>query len=425
MTLAVVGLSHQTSAVEVRERLHFSEESVRGALLQLRKHLGAAGVVILSTCNRVELYAHRTENPETLCDEIRAFLSEYHSIPEADLTQALYEHTGRNAVAHLFRVASSLDSLVVGEGQILGQVHDAFIAAQASQSTDKVIQALFQRAFSVAKDVRTHTSIGAGKVSIASVAVDLAASIFMDLADKCVMVIGSGKMGETTLKSLMARGVGEILLVNRSIEKAETLAETVHGEALALDDLSTQLHRADIIITSTAAKDFVLRPEHFHTALRERSHQPVFVIDIAVPRDVDPAVAAIDDVYLYDVDALQEVANENLEARRKEVDASMCIVETGTERFEAWRQSLLAEPTIVSMAEELNAIRERELEKTLGSLPDLSPEQREEVTYLTKRIVNTILQRPMSQIKREVGQHNDPHTVLGLVKRLFGLKEMP
>lgn len=423
MNVVVVGLSHHSSPLELRERLHFPEKDLPKALLALRKHLDDAGVVILSTCNRVEVYAHAADTSGVPV-RIRRFLADWHQVPESEFRSNLYEYTGREAAGHLFRVASSLDSLVVGEGQILGQVHDAFLLAQAEQATDKVTSALFQKAFSVAKNVRSSSSISEGKVSIGSVAVDLAVSIFMELSGKTVMVVGSGKMGELTLKNLVSRGVEKVLLVNRSHEKAVRLAEAVRGEPIPFEAFEENLPRADIVIASTAAPAYILGPAQFQAALKNRSQAPMFAIDIAVPRNIDPAVKKLDNVYLYDVDDLQQVADANMEARRQEIDRCMQIVDTGVEHFWAWMQGLVAEPTIVSMAEELNAIRERELQKTLAMLPDLTDRQQEEIAYLTKRIVNTILQRPMRQLKREVAEE-DPHKVLHLVKRLFGLKELP
>lgn len=422
MSLFVTGLSHHTSDVELRERLAFAEEAIPGALLQFRKCIEDAGVVIISTCNRSEVYVSHVSADADLHREIRSFLSEWHSIPEDEFRDALYEYRDREAVGHLFRVASSLDSLVVGEGQILGQVHDAYSIAHAEQTTDKVLNALFQRAFSVAKKVRAQSRIGVGKVSISSVAVDLAVSIFMDLSGKTVMVIGSGEMGELTLKSLVSQGVGAVLVANRTLSKAEDLAAQYNGKGIALADLEFHLHRADIVISSTAAPGVVLRAADFQQALKKRGQQPMFVIDIAVPRDVDTAVNEIDNVYLYDVDNLQEVADKNLEARRTEVDKCLEIVEAGVDQFLKWFGGLTAEPTIVSLSSAFNEIRERELEKTLSSLNDLNDKQREEVAYLSKRIVNNILQQPLTQLKREVIDE-DPGNLLRLVRRLFGLKE--
>jgi glutamyl-tRNA reductase len=423
VSLVVIGLSHQTGSVELRERLGFSAEEVPRASLDLRKRCGNAGVVILSTCNRVELYLHQPQlEAGALAAHARRFLSEWHGTPEDKFDPALYEHRDADMVEHLFRVAASLDSLVLGEAQILGQVHDAYLAARSAQTTDKVIHALFQKAFSTAKAVRSKTNIGQGNVSISSVAVDLAASIFMEFADKTVMVIGTGEMGELTLKSLVSKGVGEVLVLNRNREKAQEIAQRFGGEALTFDALGSHLHRADIVITSTAAPHTILHAEQFLMALERRDQSPMFVIDIAVPRNVDPDSARIDNLYLYNVDDLRKVVDENLEARRQQADRAEVIVDHGVREFDKWLRGIAAEPTIVSMAEELRAVRERELEKTLAALPDLTEKQRQEVAYLTERIVNKILQSPMTQIKHEIG-HHDPRTVLHLARRLFGLNE--
>ena len=422
MSLVAIGLSHNTSPIELRERLAFSNDEIAAALYKLRKRLDGAGVVILSTCNRVEIYAsHQGDFPE-LCTQIRGFLCEHGDVTEDEINDAIYEYEGHDAVHHVFRVTSSLDSLVVGESQILGQVRDAYLTAQSDQATDKIINALFQKAMSVAKSVRTHSRIGEGKVSVSSAAIDLAVSIFGSLTQKTVVVVGSGEMAELALKSIISEGVGTIIIANRSIEKAATLAEKFHGEAISLDQLGVELKRADILISSTAAPQFILGPDEFKSALKSRTQKPMFVIDIALPRDIDPAVNEIDNVYLYDIDSLQEIVEENMESRRKEIERCNDIVTKGVESFVNWMRSLEAEPTLVSMSEEMNEIRERELKKTLASLPDLTEKQRDEVTYLTERIVNNLLQRHMTELKREI-RHHDPQTVIHLVKKLFGIKE--
>lgn len=423
MTISLTGFSHHTCPVELRERLSFREDRRADALRQLKLRLNDGGAVILSTCNRVEVYTHdNAAHPEQLRGLVREFIAEWHQLEPEAFTDHLYEHHNRDAVAHLFRVTSSLDSMVVGEDQILGQVHDAYLAAQSEGATDKILHALFQRAFKVAKEVRTKTNINVGKVSVSSVAVDLAASIFGNLSEKTVLVIGSGEMGELTLKCLVEKGVGKIMVANRTLSKAEEVAKAFHGEPLALSSLEHYLHSADIIITSTASEVPILGVDDFTRALRKRNKAPMFVIDIAVPRDVDPRVTELDNVYCYDMDDLESVAAQNLESRRAELVKCLEMVERQVDRFIDWRRGLFAEPTIVSMTHELNAIRERELEKTLNALPDLTERQRDEVEYLSKRIVNNILQRPMNQIKQEVVRE-DPSRVLHLVKRLFGLEE--
>lgn len=422
MSLVVSGISHHTSPVELRERMAFADAQVPAALTRLKKHLPEGGAVILSTCNRVEVYARAEMPREALLAVLRRFLSEWHQLPEADFIEALYELHDRDAVAHCFRVSSGLDSLVVGEAQILGQVHDAFLLAQAEQSVDKILSALFQKAFKVAKEVKTKTSISEGKVSIASVAVDLAAQIFGDLTGKAVMIVGSGETGELAVKSFLTKGVGRVMVANRSIEHAQTLASTYGGEAIALEAIGAHLHRADILVSSTAAPHPILRAADFQRALRLRNKAPMFAIDIAVPRDIDGDVHQLDNVYLYNIDDLQAVANDNLEARRAEVGHGLRLVEQQVEQFMRWRQGLYAEPAIVSISQEFHGIRERELERTFAQMPELSEEQRANLDYMTKRIVNQILQRPMTGMKEEMASE-DPHRVLHLVRRLFGLEE--
>jgi glutamyl-tRNA reductase len=422
MSLVVLGISHRTCPVETREKLGFSRDSLPHALMHLNAQFQGGGVIVLNTCNRIEIYVHHPLDGHELASRSRSFLSEWHNVPEAEFAPHTYEYHARETAGHLFRVASSLDSLVLGEAQILGQVHEAYLLAQAAQTTDKVLHALFQQAFTVAKHVRSSTNIGAGKVSVSSVAVDLAASIFMDLSGKTVMVVGSGDVAELTLRCLVDRGVKNVLIANRHAERAQALAAAFGGQPVPFDSLRDHLHRADIVIGATAAPRFVLHPEHFQDAMPRRNHAPMFIIDIAVPRDVDPAVGRLDNVYLYNIDDLERVVGENMEARRREIDQCLAVIERETDKFMRWMGGLAAEPAIVSMSEELHAIRERELQKTLTALDDLTPRQREEVAYLTQRIVNAILQRPITQIKHEIG-HHDPGTVIHLVKRLFGIEE--
>jgi glutamyl-tRNA reductase len=422
MSLVVSGISHHTSDIALRERMTFPEDRIPEALTQIRDRLEDAGAVIVSTCNRSEIYVNHVGDAPDLHHDIRRFLCEWHGIEESDFKDALYEYEDAEAAGHLFRVASSLDSLVVGEQQILGQVHDAYLIAQGEQSTDKILNSLFQKAFTVAKKVRSTTRISEGKVSISSVAVDLAVSIFMELTDKTVVVIGSGEMGELTLKSLVDKGVGSVIVANRSVENAKKLADAFNGEAIALDELSSHLHRADIVISSTGAPGVVLHKDTVVQALRKRSNKPMFIIDIALPRDVDASINELDNIYLYDIDNLQGVAEQNMEARRSELDRCYELVDAGATHFGRWLRTLVAEPTIISLSREFHSVRERELTKTLNSLKHLNDKDREEVEYLSKRIVNNILQQPMAQIKQDV--HETDHTsMLQVVRRIFGLKE--
>lgn len=422
MSLIISGLNHRTSELALRERLVFPENALPKAVKALRQNVEDAGVVILSTCNRSEIYLNHAGDAPYLHHEVRKFLSAWHGIPESELAPALYEYEGRETVGHLFRVAASLDSLVVGEQQILGQVHDAYLLAHQEQATDKVINALFQRAFTVAKRVRTQTAIGEGKVSVSSVAVDLAVSIFTDLSGATVLVIGSGEMGEQTLQHLVQHGVGRVIVANRTIENARLLAERFGGTAMTLEEMPGRLHEADIVVSSTGAPGLLIHAHQLQDALWKRSQKPMFLIDIAVPRDIDASANQLDNIYLYSIDDLQDVANRNVEARREAIERSLELVDAGVEQFWRWQRGLAAEPTIVSLSKELDDIRLRELQKTLSNLEGLTPEQREEIEYLTKRIVSNILQRPLAEIKQQA--HTEEHgSVLQAVRRLFGLKE--
>ncbi|HOJ33550.1 MAG TPA: glutamyl-tRNA reductase [Candidatus Hydrogenedentes bacterium] len=423
MSLVVLGLSHHTCPVEIRERLAFPPETLPVALARLRKYIDEGGFVILSTCNRVEIYAHHPgASASSLVDILKKFLSDWHQLSEDVFADGLYSYEEIEAAGHLFRVAAGVDSLVVGETQILGQVHDAYLAAQTQQTTDKIIHALFQRAFSTAKTVRSESGIGTGKVSISSVAVDLAAAIFRDFEKTTVLVIGGGETAELTLRSLCEKGARRILIVNRSQETGENLAVKYKGTAHPWQELSNAIAGADIVISSTAAPEYILRVPDMDPVLRLRKGRPIFFIDIAVPRDIDPRVAELPDVYLYNMDDLQHVVERNMEARRRELTRCIETIDKNAQQFIAWMASLAAEPTIRSMADELHQIREQELDKTLHVLSNLSEAEKQEVRYLSERIVNRILQRPMREIKQEIG-HHDPHTVLHLVKRMFGLGE--
>ena len=420
MSLAVVGFNHRTAPLELRERLHFGPEEVPRALAALRQRLGPAGVVIVSTCNRVEFYVNRCGLAAPMAEVIRAFWAEWRGESPEVFGDHLYVHAGSYAVEHLFRVASSLDSLVVGEAQILGQVQAAYQTARDVKTTDKILNTLFEKAFAVAKTVRGNSVIGRGKVSVGSVAADVAVSIFGELAEKTVLVIGSGKMGELTLNRLAGKGVARVLLANRSRGKAEEMARRFGGAAISFGELEERLPEADIIISSTASPRPILGREAFRKALEARDGAPIFAIDIAMPRDIDPAVNGLDNVFLYHMDDLRQMSSENMGEREQEIARCTEMVQAGVEQFCKWEQGLAAEPTIVSMTREIDAIRERELNKTLRALSHLPEEDWEQIAYLSKRLVNAMLQQPMRQLKQEVAER-DPATVLSFVNRLFGL----
>jgi glutamyl-tRNA reductase len=318
MPVVVVGLSHRTSKVEVREKLAFPESRIPDALAQLRQSGRADEAVVVSTCNRVEIYAAVERDEQTAVGGVRDFLLEFHACKEP-LTEQLYSWGEPRSIEHLFRVVSGLDSMVLGETEILGQVKKAYDLALQHRSTGRRLNKAFQRAFNVAKQIRTDTNIQRGNVSVASVAVDLAEHIFSSLAGRLVMVIGAGDTSEKTARALLSRGAKGVVVTNRSFERAQELAAALGGCAMPFDDWSQQFAHVDIIISSTAAPHYVLDCARIEPLLPSRKHRPLLLIDIAVPRDIDPSVNLIEGVFLYNIDDLQTIADEAMRQRQDEI----------------------------------------------------------------------------------------------------------
>lgn len=396
MAVFMTGVSHKTAPVELRERLTFSADDLPRALDTLRRGYPTQEAVILSTCNRIEVYGLVEEvqpNPS------RSFLADYHSIPLHDLQDALYFLANGEAVAHLFKVASGLDSLVLGEPQILGQVKDAYAVAKDLGHTGPVLNHLFDKAFSTAKRVRTLTAIGEGSLSVSSAAVELALKIFKELGNRTVALMGAGRMAELAAQYLISRGVGRLLVVNRTHQKAQEMAQRLGGEALPSEALPDALHRADIFITSTASPDFILRKEELQAVMRHRQSSPLFLIDIAVPRDVEPSVNELEGVYLYDIDDLRRVTEVHARERLEEVKRAEEIIQEEAEKFLMWQAALRAAPAIASIRSKAEQIRRQELEKTLIKLQDLPEENKRAIRQMTIAMVNRLLHPPMMRLK--------------------------
>jgi glutamyl-tRNA reductase len=417
----LVGLNHRTAHVEIRERIAFPEEGLDRYMKALYNLPNLDEGLILSTCNRVEIYA-ATRDPERGVEELKGFLAEQHHLPLSEFENTLYILQGEELVRHLFRVASSLDSMVVGEPQILGQIKGAYRVAHAAKTTGTLLNKLLHKAFSVAKRVRTETSIGNRAVSVSFVAVELAKKIFAHLEDREVLIIGAGEMCELAAQHLVRAGVKRILVTNRTWERAMELAERFHGEALPFTDLTNALLRADIIISSTGSPDIIVRREEVSTIIRKRKHRPLFFIDIAVPRDIDPQVNTIDNVYLYDIDDLQEVAEAKIKDRQHEARKAEAIVATEVEQFCRWYQSLELVPTIVSLQEKMEEMRKKELEKTLSALPKCSDKERRAMEALSEAIVKKILHGPITLLKKQ-GRNSEGESYVDVVKKLFRLDE--
>jgi len=417
----LVGLNHRTAHIEIRERIAFPEDGLDRYMKSLYNLPSLTEGLILSTCNRVEIYA-ATRDPEKGVEEIKEFLAQQHRLPLPEFEDTLYVLQGEKLVRHIFRVASSLDSMVVGEPQILGQIKGAYRVAHAARTTSTLLNKLLHKAFSVAKRVRTETSIGNRAVSVSFVAVELAKKIFAHLEEREVLIIGAGEMCELATQHLVRAGVKRVLVTNRTWERAVELAARFHGEAISFSELSNALLRADIVISSTGSPDLIVRREEVSSIIRKRKHKPLFFIDIAVPRDIDPQVNTIDNVYHYDIDDLQEVAEANMKDRQHEARRAEAIVATEVGQFCRWYQSLEVVPTIVSLQEKMEEMRKTELAKTLSALPKLSDKERRAMEVLSEAIVKKILHGPITLLKR-TSRNSEGESYVDVVKKLFNLDE--
>jgi glutamyl-tRNA reductase len=418
MKLQLIGVNHKSAPIEVRERLAIPESRMAEALRRLLDYPGVEEGLILSTCNRVEVLAHGNCGAM----ELRRFLRDYLRLAPSDYESQLYEYEESEAIRHLFRVASSLDSMVVGEPQILGQVKDAYACARSVGAVHSQLDLLLTRAFAVAKRVRTETAIGGSAVSVASVAVELAKKIFGSLQGKHVYLVGAGKMSELAARHLLAHGAASIFVANRTYDRAAYLAAKFNGEAILFEELYDTCDRADIVITSTGAPFAIFRREHGELFLSRRKNRPMFFIDIAVPRNVDPEMNKLDGIFLYDIDDLQQAVSTNVSDRRKEAEKAEEIIANEVERFQAYLHTLQVAPTIVSLQDHLETIRQMEIDRVRGRLGSLSAEQEAAIDALTRGIVNKIMHTPISTLK-SAARETEATTVIDLVRRLFNLEE--
>ena len=400
MELLVVGLNHKTAPIEIRECLAFPEDKMAEALSKVHALPPLKENIILSTCNRVEVYA-ATRETEKAIHELKEFLSQYHGIPLKEFEKSLYFHIGEEAVRHIFRVASSLDSMVVGEPQILGQIKDAYDISQQTKTSGLILHRLLHRAFHVAKRVRTETKIGNSAVSVSFVAVELAKKIFDTLERKTVLLIGAGEMSELAAQHLVSGGIEKVLVTNRTYERAVNLSQQFKGEAIPFEEMSQGLRKADIVISATDAPQYLIRHDQVSKVMKDRKQKPIFFIDIADPRDIEPKVGGIENVYLYNIDDLQKVVNDNIQDRKKEAARAENIVQDEVTKFVNWYRSLDVTPTIVALREKFEEIRKKELEKTFSLHPNFSDKEKKSVEALTSAIINKILHDPLTILKRK------------------------
>jgi glutamyl-tRNA reductase len=418
MRFQLIGVNHNSAPVEMRERLAIPESRLPDACRDLTAHPGIEEGMVISTCNRVELVTHTTNGAA----DLRGFLREHFQVKADELDPHLYEYREKDAVRHVFRVAASLDSMVVGEAQILGQVKEAYATARAVGAVRAQLEQLFTRAFTVAKRVRTETAVGSSSVSIASVAVDLAKKIFGTLNGKTVFIVGAGKMSELAARHLMAHGCAAIFVSNRTYDRAVGLAHRFKGEAIKFDDLYDTCDRADIVITSTGSPHAIFRREHGEQFLARRKNRPMFFIDIAVPRDVAPEMGKLDGIFAYDIDDLQQAVSSHVADRRKEAERAEAIITSEVENFEARLHSRDVVPTIVSLQDHLETIRQAEIDRVRGRLGALSPEQEMAVEALTRGIISKVMHTPITTLKT-AAREAEATTVVDVVRRLFNLRE--
>jgi glutamyl-tRNA reductase len=419
--ILIIGINHKTAPVEIRECLAFSGEEPAQAVSALRQSGTVEEVVLLSTCNRVELMI-TAPDPDRAEAQVKAFLADFKQVPRERFEEALYVHRGEDAVRHVFRVAASLDSLVVGEPQILGQMKTSYAAAVAMKSTGVMLNRLLHRAFFTAKRVRSETGIGDHAVSISYTAIELGRKIFGSLADKKVLLVGAGEMAELAVEHLIRNRAGEIMVANRTFERGVALAKRFRGKAIGFEEIPEALGAVDIIISSTGSPEFVITPAHVKSVMRSRRNRPLFFIDIAVPRDIDPKINRLGNVYVYDIDDLKGVVDDNMEDRKREAVKAGRIVDEAVLAFRQWVERLAVVPTIVALRNRVEAIADAEIEKTLPQLGSLTGDQQAAVERMKTALVNKVLHYPTIFLKNG-GCSHDNSAVVDTIRKLFHLDE--
>ncbi|HSB45502.1 MAG TPA: glutamyl-tRNA reductase [Nitrospira sp.] len=422
MHIVVVGLSHKTAPVEIREKLAIPESRIGEALTRLCSYSGVKEGMLLSTCNRVEVYAV-VEDLESGYSRIQEFLADAHlSLSSEQLTPHLYWQSGDRAILHLFRVASSLDSMVVGESQILGQLKDAFEMALTHKTTGLILNKVVKKAISVAKRVRTDTKIAEMAVSVSYAAVELAKKIFADLSDKTVLLVGAGEMAKLAARHFIANGVSHVRVTTRTPQNAVELADRFNGTAVPFEHFREDMAAADIVLVSTGASHYLVGSDDVQRAVKQRMNRPIFLIDISVPRNIDPAVRHVDNAFLFDIDDLKSRVEQNRGERLQEAEKAEHMVVEEVSVVRQWLQSLEVTPTIVALKTRVEDIRRAEVEKVLGRLGNLSPQERALVESMASSIVNKLIHNTMVTLKSEVTSA-DGAAFVEAARRFFNLSD--
>jgi len=420
MSITLLGINHRSAPLNIRERLSISCGEEEKTLAQLKDIPHAGEVMYLSTCNRFEVLVN-TKSGDAIEEDLKAFIISQGNLSPEEMGKCLYLYRDEDAVRHLFRVASSLDSMIMGEPQILGQVKDAYRLCVRQKTSGVILNRLLHHAFSVAKRVRTETSIANNAVSVSYAAVKLAKKIFGELDRKTVLLVGAGEMAQLAAKHLMDNGVNRIIFSNRTYGNAVKLANDFHGFPVEFELLEEKLGDVDIVISSTGSSDCIISVDMVATALRRRKNRLMFLIDVAVPRDIDPAAGKIDNVYLYNINDLQGVVDENMEGRLNEAKKAETIIDEEVARFSGWFAALEVVPTIVELKNKTEGIVKGEMEKSHSWMKDLDGEQNENIKILVNSIVNKILHDPVVGLKKE-GRNGEAGPYLAVVKKLFRLE---
>ena len=420
--IILIGLNHKTAPVDLRECLAFTEDQTRSALVRLRAHPAIAEALLLSTCNRVELLL-TAHDIDTAVAAAKQLLVDNKQVPLNQFESALYLYQGEDAVRHLFTVTASLDSMVLGEPQILGQVKTAYRYATEEKSSGVVLNRLLHRAFYIAKRIRSETGIGDHAVSVSYAAIELGRKIFGDLKDKQVMLIGAGEMAELAVEHLISHHVGQVYLANRTFERGLALASRYNGSAIAFEEIPAHLSRVDIIISSTGAQDYVISKSNVKGMMRERRNRPLFFIDIAVPRNIDPQLNQLNNVFVYDIDDLNEVVEDNRRDRHREALKAQRMVAEATIAFRLWHANLDVVPTVKALREKISALGLAELKKTAGQLSHLSPHDFEIIEKIIQTTINKILHEPTCYLKSNGMRSANRSQAIDMVRKLFNLDE--
>ena len=419
--IVLLGLNHKTASVDVRECIAFTADETDRALAMLRDNPVIGESILFSTCNRIELLMAVDER-EAAVAIAKQFIAEFKKVPLSQFESALYQYVGDEAVRHTLQVAASLDSMVVGEPQILGQMKEAYRKATVEKTSGVILNKLLHRTFFVAKKVRTETGIGDHAVSISYAAIELGKKIFGDLDGKRVMLIGAGEMAELAVEHLIRNRAGTLTVANRTFSRGVELANRFRGKAIKFEEIIDCIDEVDIVISSTGASEYVLRKDQIKAAMKSRRNRSLFFIDIAVPRNIDPDINRINNAYVYDIDDLKGIVDDNIEDRNREAIKAQRIIDEAVIGFRKWVDTLKVVPTIVSLRGKVETLARQELEKTLVTLGHLSESDKRTIERMTGALVNKILHEPTDYLKKD-GCRGNKSVALDLTRKLFNLEE--